>query len=78
MRHRRRSRSEANVEATVNGERRELSKGTTVGALLAELGVAPNGIAVAVNEQVVRRGTFEAHALRDGDTVEIIRAVAGG
>jgi sulfur carrier protein len=66
------------VDTTVNGERRKLPDGATVAALLAELGVAPAGIAVAVNERVVRRGSFESHALREGDAVEIIRAVAGG
>jgi sulfur carrier protein len=66
------------VDTTVNGERRELPDGTTVAALLAELRVATTGIAVAVNEHVVRRGAFASHALREGDAVEIIRAVAGG
>jgi sulfur carrier protein len=66
------------VDATVNGERRELVDGTTVARLLSELGVASAGIAVAVNERVVRRGAFESHALCEGDAVEIIRAVAGG
>ena len=34
------------------------------------------GIAVAVNERIVRRAAFEEHALQEGDAVEIIRAVA--
>jgi sulfur carrier protein len=66
------------VNATVNGARRELADGTTVAALLASLGIEAAGIAVAVNQCVVRRATFGEHALRDGDAVEIIRAVAGG
>ena len=66
------------MDTTINGERRELPAGTTVALLLEELGVATSGIAVAVNEHVVRRGAFESHALREGDAVEIIRAVAGG
>jgi sulfur carrier protein len=66
------------VNATVNGERRELTEGTTISSMLGSLGIDGAGIAVAVNERVVRRAAFEAHALRDGDTVEIIRAVAGG
>ncbi|MFY9781610.1 MAG: sulfur carrier protein ThiS [Candidatus Baltobacteraceae bacterium] len=66
------------MNATVNGSPRELHAGITLGGLLAELGLAPDGIAVAVNGRVVPRRTFSEHALRDGDTVEIIRAVAGG
>ncbi len=67
------------MNAQVNGERRELPSGTTVAALLQQIGVdASRGIAVAVNERVVRGAAFEAHELCDGDSVEIIRAVAGG
>jgi sulfur carrier protein len=66
------------VTATINGERKELPEGTTLAGLLDRLGVPPSGIAVAVNECIVRKTAFGSHALGDGDTVEIIRAVAGG
>jgi thiamine biosynthesis protein ThiS len=66
------------VKATVNGEARILDLGTTVGRLLRELGVREGGIAVAVNDRVVRKSAFDDVALQDGDAVEIIRAVAGG
>jgi len=67
------------VNALVNGERRQFSSGTTVAALLREIGIeAARGVAVAVNERVVRGAAFEAHEVRDGDNIEIIRAVAGG
>ena len=66
------------MKATINGERRELAEGTTLAALLETLGLTPGGIAVAVNAHVVRRVDFERHRLDEGDTVEIIRAVAGG
>jgi sulfur carrier protein len=67
------------MHAMVNGERRELAEGTTVEALLRSLGIVErNGVAVAINERVVPGGTFDRAALRDGDAVEIIRAVAGG
>ncbi len=66
------------MRTTINGEQRELAEGTTLGGLLSELGVETTGIAVAVNDAVVRRAALQDHALRDGDAVEIIRAVAGG
>ncbi len=66
------------MRATVNGEQRVLDLGTTVGRLLRELGVGEAGIAVAVNDRIVRKAAFDEHALHDGDAVEIIRAVAGG
>ena len=64
--------------ATVNGERRELPSGATVGELLRNLKLEGPGIAVAVNDRVVRTSTFDEHRLSEGDVVEIIRAVAGG
>jgi sulfur carrier protein len=66
------------MKARVNGTERELPDGTTVAALLQDLGVTPTGLAVAVNERVVRGNLHDATTLTDGDAVEIIRAVAGG
>ena len=66
------------MTATINGERREVSDGTTVAALLRSLGLPGEGVAVAVNGEVVRRAAAERMALCDGDVVEIIKAVAGG
>ena len=67
------------MKSVVNGALREVAEGTTVAHLLRELGLeAPTGIAVAVNSSVVRRGAFEEHRLREGDEIEIIRAVSGG
>lgn len=66
------------MKATINGEARELPNGITVAALLERLGLARSGIAVAMNERVVRRAEFESSTIADGDTVEIIKAVAGG
>jgi sulfur carrier protein len=63
---------------TINGEARAVADGTTLERLLDDLGVAPPGIAVAVNERVVPGAQLAGHALCEGDTVEIIRAVAGG
>lgn len=66
------------MKASINGELRELADGTTVAALLDELGVARTGVAVAMNERVVRRADYEQSAIADGDAIEIIKAVAGG
>jgi sulfur carrier protein len=65
------------MEITLNGERREHA-GATLGALVAQLGIRRDGIAVALNDDVVPRAQLETTALQDGDRVEIIVAVAGG
>jgi len=66
------------VKATINGELRELPDGLTVGGLLELLGAPKSGIAVARNERVVRRVEYDRAAIDDGDSIEIIKAVAGG
>ena len=65
------------MQITLNGETRETAA-RTVGELLRELNFAPIGLAVAVNESVVRRANLETHSLKAEDRVEIIRAVQGG
>ncbi|HEY3874685.1 MAG TPA: sulfur carrier protein ThiS [Candidatus Kapabacteria bacterium] len=36
------------------------------------------GIAIAVNDSIVSRSRWQEHELRDGDRIEIVRAVQGG
>lgn len=66
------------MKISVNGTSREVAEGTSLADLLAELGVDRTGIAVALNDRVVRGAAFADQALREGDAVEIIRAAAGG
>jgi sulfur carrier protein len=62
----------------VNGAARTLRPGTTVRGLLSELALERPGVAVAVNEEVVRRGDWDRTVLTRNDRVEIIHAVGGG
>jgi sulfur carrier protein len=66
------------VTISVNGESRDVGDGVTLDALLETLGVRRDGTAVALNDDVVPRARHAATALRDGDRLEIIVAVAGG
>ncbi len=63
---------------SVNGEAQQAADGTTLDALLERLGVRRDGSAVALNDDVVPRAQHGLTALRDGDRLEIIVAVAGG
>ncbi|MBW3636782.1 MAG: sulfur carrier protein ThiS [Armatimonadetes bacterium] len=65
------------MKIRLNGESVE-SQAPTVAQLLEERQISPVGIAVAVNESVVRRVHHATHTLNEGDRVEIIRAVQGG
>ncbi|MGI5337434.1 sulfur carrier protein ThiS [Streptomyces sp. CA-181903] len=64
----------------VNGERRAVPPGTTLATVVTGLTGAgsPGGVAAAVNEAVVPRGSWADTPLRDGDRVEVLTAVQGG
>ena len=63
----------------VNGQERSCEAGSLAELWQAETGAAaPQGFAIALNGDVVRREAWTATGLRDGDRVEIIRAVQGG
>ncbi len=64
----------------VNGEASDVAPGTTVAELLAalELPGRDRGVAVAVDAEVVPRAEWDAFALVDGCSVEVLNAVQGG
>jgi sulfur carrier protein len=63
---------------TLNGERRELPESATVETVVRELGAPERGVAVAVDGEVVPRGDWASTRVRDGQQVEVLRAVQGG
>ncbi|QLJ00848.1 sulfur carrier protein ThiS [Streptomyces sp. NEAU-sy36] len=63
---------------SVNGERREVSPGTALDAVVRSLVRSPSGVAAAVNETVVPRTRWASTALAEGDRVEVLTAVQGG
>jgi sulfur carrier protein len=66
------------MRLTVNGSEQEVAAGVTVAALLATLALRRDGVAVALNDDVVPRAEHATRTLNDGDRLEIIVAVAGG
>jgi len=66
------------MTVVVNGETREVRDGCTVRALIEALDLPADGVAVAVDGQVVPRSTHDTTVLGPGARVEVIRAVGGG
>jgi sulfur carrier protein len=66
------------VKITVNGTPRELPRPLSVAELLERLEIAPRGVAVEVNLQLVPRGRHAEHQIADGDQLEIVTLVGGG
>jgi sulfur carrier protein len=75
------SSSAPSIAITVNGEDRTVPSGYPLTDLLEDAEVDPDearGVAVALNESVVRRQDWDDVTLVEGDTVEIVTAQQGG
>lgn len=65
------------MNLVVNGKKREVPDGTTISALVAELGLRDRNVVVELNREPLDRESY-ATKLEPGDVIEIVRAVAGG
>jgi thiamine biosynthesis protein ThiS len=62
----------------INGEDREAPALATVADLARWLELPAFGSAVELNGQVVRKASYEASPLREGDRLEVVKLVGGG
>ncbi|HUS33111.1 MAG TPA: sulfur carrier protein ThiS [Kofleriaceae bacterium] len=67
-----------NIDVVVNGELRTVTPGTTVAALITELGLADRRVAVERNREVVPRAQHSSTVLAAGDRLELVTFVGGG
>ena len=65
------------MKIQVNGKQTETSA-TTLAALAEEMGLPEKGVAVAVANQMVQRQEWATTAIRENDSVIIIKAACGG
>jgi len=66
------------ISITLNGSPREIPDNTTVENIVSEVTTATQGIAVAVDENVVRRTDWANTLLQSGARVDVLTAVQGG
>jgi len=66
------------MKISVNGVERELPDELTIAQLLKTIDAPKTGIAVARNDEVIRRSAHALEKVVPGDRIEIIKAVAGG
>ncbi|MFT7678123.1 MAG: sulfur carrier protein [Planctomycetota bacterium] len=62
----------------VNGVEREVELGSTVADLVSAEGLAPNQVAVELNQVLVPRAARAERVLESGDGVELVTMVGGG
>ena len=65
------------MNLTINGEPRIFSA-QTLTALVAELGMKPDRVAIELNREIVPRDRWAQTNLKDGDQLEIVHFVGGG
>jgi sulfur carrier protein len=63
---------------TVNGRPREVAAGSTLPALLVDLGLRAGSVVVELNGTALLRAEVDGVVLGEGDRLELVRAVAGG
>lgn len=66
------------VSIVLNGERRSVEDGLSVGDLLSRLGLSPGMVVVERNREILARRAHGDIPVEDGDRFEIVHFVGGG
>jgi thiamine biosynthesis protein ThiS len=66
------------MNLTINGENRVLEKAGTLSALVEQLGMKQDRVAIELNREIVSRDQWPETALKEGDRLEIVHFVGGG
>lgn len=66
------------LQVSLNGVTQQVGSGTTVDVLVRQLRGAPDGVAVALNEEVVPRSRWASTVLTHHDRIEVLVATQGG
>lgn len=66
------------MKIKLNGKETEVKSEITISQLLEEISVPKAGTAVAINTEIIKRDEMENRIIRDGEEIEILRAIGGG
>jgi sulfur carrier protein len=66
------------MKVTINIQSVELPEGATLADAIQQQGVKPQGIATALNGNVVSASSRATTVLADGDSILLIKAFCGG
>jgi sulfur carrier protein len=66
------------IEVVINGQPRRVAQGTTIAALIGELGLGDRRVAVERNREVVPRADHATTQLVANDRLELVTFVGGG
>lgn len=67
------------MTVSVNNKLMELTDDITVSSALSQFGINSfSGVAIAVNNHIIKKEEWEAHKLKSQDIIILIRASQGG
>jgi sulfur carrier protein len=66
------------MKIQLNGEQRDFQEALDLKALVENLGMKPDRVAVELNLEIVPRGSWQSTRLKEGDRLEIVHFVGGG
>ncbi|PKA99825.1 sulfur carrier protein ThiS [Flavobacteriaceae bacterium MAR_2009_75] len=66
------------ITINMNQKRLQVGVDTTVQQFLQQIDSSMNGVAVAINEQVIPRSKWKTSFLQNEDTILVIQAFQGG
>lgn len=66
------------MKIQINGDARDFPDPLSLAALLEQLGMKADRVAVELNREIVPRAQWAQTSLRDGDRLEIVHFVGGG
>ncbi|MEL0649801.1 sulfur carrier protein ThiS [Algibacter sp. TI.3.09] len=66
------------INIKVNNQNHKFKVNSTLDQVLEMLNLSPQGIALAVNQDIITKLLWSTHTLTEGDSVLIITATQGG
>ncbi len=66
------------IRLTVNGESMKLYSANNLQELLDTLRLSNQRVAVEINSEIIPRSLHSQTRVREGDSIEIVRAIGGG
>ena len=66
------------IKIFINGDLKKFPSETNIVSVLESLNISSKHIAIEINENLVFRSDWQKTNLKDGDKVEIVKAIGGG
>tara|TARA_R110002072_G_scaffold16048_1_gene63449 strand:- start:30966 stop:31184 length:219 start_codon:yes stop_codon:yes gene_type:complete len=66
------------IEVTVNDNKHSFREEETLQSVISKLSITENGIAIAINEQIIPKKKWTTTQLNNNDKILVIKATQGG